>query len=67
MFSKIKVNGPEACDLYKYLTDKDASNFGGKIKWNFTKFLISPEGQIVNRYASKSTPEEIEKDLLERF
>ena len=55
-FKKIKVNGKDADPLYKYLTEAT----GGKIKWNFTKFLIDREGNIVERFGSAVTPAEIE-------
>lgn len=56
-FKKIKVNGSDADPLYKYLV----SQTGGKrIGWNFTKFLIDREGNIVERFSSKTTPKDIE-------
>ena len=56
-FKKIKVNGKDADPLYKYLVKETGGN---KIGWNFTKFLIDREGNIVERFGSKVTPEEIE-------
>ena len=56
-FKKIKVNGKDADPLYKYLVEQTG---GDKIGWNFTKFLIDREGNIVERFGSKVTPEEIE-------
>ncbi|MBE6719217.1 MAG: glutathione peroxidase [Ruminococcaceae bacterium] len=56
-FKKIKVNGKDADPLYKYLVEQTG---GDKIGWNFTKFLIDKEGNIVERFSSKITPEEIE-------
>lgn len=61
-FSKIKVNGKEADPLYKELTDKK-SRFGGRIAWNFTKFLINREGEVVGRYEPPVKPEEIAFDI----
>jgi len=58
-FKKIDVNGDDADPLYKWLT----SVKGGKIKWNFTKFLIDRDGNIVKRYGSITAPEKIEKDI----
>ena len=58
-FKKIKVNGKDADPLYKYLTEET----GEKIGWNFTKFLIGKDGNIVKRYPSKVKPEEIEADI----
>lgn len=56
-FKKIKVNGKDADPLYKYLVEQTG---GAKIGWNFTKFLIDRDGNIVERFGSKVTPEEIE-------
>ena len=55
-FTKSKVNGKDANEVFKFLTDK-ANGFGGRIKWNFTKFLIDREGNIVNRFAPNEKPE----------
>lgn len=60
-FAKIKVNGSKAEPLYQYLkTQKE-----GSIKWNFTKFLIDREGNVVERYSPKTKPEEIEDKIKE--
>lgn len=56
-FKKIKVNGSGAEPLYDYLKD---NSDGKRIKWNFTKFLIDREGNIVERFAPSDTPESIE-------
>ncbi|MBY0585868.1 glutathione peroxidase [bacterium] len=61
MFSKVDVNGDEACDLYKHLTSKESDpDFAGPVKWNFEKFLISKDGKIVGRYRSAVKPESTE-------
>lgn len=58
MFGKISVKGKEIHPLYHYLTSQDSNpEFGGKITWNFNKFLISREGKIINRFGSKDKPE----------
>lgn len=64
MFSKIKVNGDNAHPLYKFLK-KEKTGFLGteSIKWNFTKFLVSSEGQVLKRYGSSTKPKEIEEDI----
>jgi len=64
MFSKIDVNGDEAHPLYKFLKSK-ASGFLGTeaIKWNFTKFLIDKNGNIINRYSPSTTPKSLEDDI----
>ena len=58
MFSKISVRGKDIHPLFQYLTSKETNpEFGGKISWNFNKFLISKEGKIINRFGSKDKPE----------
>lgn len=59
-FKKIKVNGSDADPLYNYLKEQTG---GEKIKWNFTKFLIDREGNIVKRFASAVKPEEIDEEV----
>lgn len=61
---KIDVNGSNAHPLYKYLTAAKPGLLGLKdIKWNFTKFLIDRQGNVVKRYAPTDTPESIAKDI----
>lgn len=64
LFAKIEVNGSGAHPLYKYLKKAQPGLFGSEaIKWNFTKFLVNREGQVLKRYAPTDTPEKIEDDL----
>lgn len=56
MFEKLDVNGPERHPLYRTLAG-EASPFPGDIGWNFTKFLVGEDGQILHRYESKVEPE----------
>lgn len=66
MFSKIEVNGDGACELYKWLKSKQANPDGKPdIAWNFTKFLVSPKGEVVARFEPMVTPEEIAGQLDE--
>lgn len=58
-FAKIDVNGEQADPLYQYLK-KAKKGVGEAIKWNFTKFLVDRDGQVVARFASATTPEKIE-------
>jgi len=59
MFSKVVVKGEGICPLYKFLTGSDTNpKFAGEIKWNFTKFLISRNGEVVNRFEPKVKPSE---------
>jgi glutathione peroxidase len=58
MFAKISVKGDEIHPLYKFLTSKETNpNFAGEITWNFNKFLIDREGNVVARFSSKDAPE----------
>ena len=60
LFSKIEVNGEGACELYKFLSSAILNEKGKPdIVWNFTKFLIDEEGQVVERFEPTVTPEEI--------
>lgn len=54
MLAKVEVNGKDQCSLYAYLTEQ--SPFPGKVKWNFEKFLVSKQGEVVGRYASRDEP-----------
>jgi glutathione peroxidase len=63
-FAKVDVNGKNASDLYKFLKKEKKSALGSSIKWNFTKFLIDREGNVVKRFAPTDTPESIEKDIV---
>jgi glutathione peroxidase len=58
MFSKVVVKGEDLCPLYKYLTSKETDpKFSGDIKWNFEKFLIGRNGDIVARFAPGTKPD----------
>jgi glutathione peroxidase len=64
MMGKIEVNGSGADPLYKHLKKEAPGALGTQaIKWNFTKFLIDTEGNVLKRYASKTKPKDIEKDI----
>lgn len=63
MFSKIDVNGDEAHPVYKWLKSQKGGLIGGGIKWNFTKFLVGKDGQVIGRYGSTTKPEKISKDI----
>ena len=65
MFAKIDVNGENEAPLYKFLKSNQKGILGTEnIKWNFTKFLVDKEGNIVDRFAPTSTPESIEKEII---
>jgi glutathione peroxidase len=58
MFDKVEVNGDNACDLYKYLTSLDTKPQGaGKISWNFEKFLIGRDGEVIARFSPRIKPD----------
>ena len=65
MFGKIEVNGEGTDPLFKHLKDEAPGFLGGRIKWNFTKFLVDASGKVVKRYAPTVKPEDIEKDVAE--
>ena len=64
-FSKIDVNGENEAPLYTYLKNEKGGILGTKIKWNFTKFLVDREGNVVERYAPTVTPDRIEPRIKE--
>jgi glutathione peroxidase len=64
MMSKIDVNGAEAHPLYQWLSAEAPGLLGSKaIKWNFTKFLVGKDGQVIKRYAPQDAPEKLAKDI----
>ena len=64
LFKKTEVNGEGASPLYQYLKEHAPGILGSKsIKWNFTKFLINRDGEVVKRYAPNVKPEKISKDI----
>ena len=70
MMAKVSVKGDDKTPLYQFLTDKSANpETGGEIQWNFTKFLIGPDGRPVLRFEPNVTPDDpqvtaaIEKEL----
>jgi glutathione peroxidase len=64
LFSKVSVNGPEAHPLYSYLKKANPGILGTEaIKWNFTKFLVDKNGNVVKRFAPVEKPESLEKEI----
>ena len=64
LFAKIEVNGEHAHPLYRWLKHEGKGILGSEaIKWNFTKFLVDANGDVVKRYAPTDTPEKIGKEL----
>ena len=64
MFDKINVNGSDASPLFKFLKHESPGIMGTEaIKWNFTKFLVNKDGQVIKRFAPKDGESEIESEL----
>jgi glutathione peroxidase len=64
LFAKVDVNGDQAHPLFEFLKAAQPGALGTKaIKWNFTKFLVGPDGSVLKRYASATTPAEIDPDV----
>lgn len=63
MMAKIEVNGADAHPIFKWLKDEKSGVLTEDIKWNFTKFLINREGQVVDSYAATIKPEAISADI----
>ena len=62
VFAKVDVKGPEAHAIFRYLTNNSKGLLGSGIKWNFTKFLVDKNGQVINRYSPTTKTELIEDD-----
>lgn len=65
IFEKIDVKGEHADPLFQFLVSEKKGFLTEDIKWNFTKFLVDPDGHVVKRYAPQSSPKKIEDDLLQ--
>jgi glutathione peroxidase len=64
MFSKINVNGPDACELYSYLKERQPGDADtSDITCNFEMFLVGRDGEVVARFGPATTPEEIDEQL----
>lgn len=64
VFEKVDVNGDNALSLFSHLKEEAPGLLGSKaIKWNFTKFLVGRDGEVIKRYAPKDTPEKIAKEI----
>jgi glutathione peroxidase len=63
MFEKVDVNGDEAHPLFEWLRSEKGGVLGDAIKWNFTKFLVGRDGQVIKRYGSTTKPEKIAGDI----
>lgn len=65
MFGKVDVNGETADPLYKYLTHQAPGVEHKDIPWNFTKFLVDKEGNVIKRYSPETAPQDLKKDVEE--
>ncbi len=63
MFSKVDVNGKDAHPLFRWLKKEKKGSLGGRVNWNFTKFLINAQGEVVGRYSPKTEPSAITADI----
>lgn len=63
MFAKIDVNGSDAHPLYQWLRSQKGGVLGNSIKWNFAKFLVGRDGQVIDRYAPTTTPKALASDI----
>ncbi len=64
MMAKVDVNGAQASPLYRWLCAEAPGLLGSKaIKWNFTKFLVGKDGQVIRRYATQDTPAKLAGDV----
>lgn len=66
-FAKIDVNGDGADPVYAWLKQQKKGFAGGDIRWNFTKFLINRDGQVIGRFAPTTTPKKIESSIKEQL
>ncbi|HHT8250101.1 TPA: glutathione peroxidase [Citrobacter braakii] len=64
IFEKVEVNGAATHPVFRYLKNELPGVLGGRIKWNFTKFLIGRDGKPLKRFAPFTTPEKIETAIL---
>ncbi|WP_079527745.1 glutathione peroxidase [Solibacillus isronensis] len=63
MHEMVKVNGSEAHPLFKHLTSEAKGLLGQSVKWNFTKFLVDRDGNVIKRYAPQDSPTKAENDI----
>jgi len=64
LFSKVQVNGDQAHPLFRYLKKEAPGLMGSEgIKWNFTKFLVDRDGRVLKRFASMTTPAQLESEI----
>jgi len=67
MFAKIAVNGSDTHPLFAWLKSEKRGLGGGRIKWNFTKFLLARDGSVIDRYAPQTEPDALIADIEEQL
>ena len=63
LFSKIDVNGGDAHPLYGWLKSEKSGVLGGRVKWNFTKFLVGRDGKVIDRFGPNRKPEDLRSEI----
>ena len=63
MFAKVDVNGAQAHPLFEWLKDETKGLLGGRVKWNFTKWLVGRDGRVIERYSPTTEPADIADDV----
>ncbi len=63
LFGRVAVNGKDAHPLFRWLKKQKKGSLGGRINWNYTKFLVDREGRVVGRYGPQTEPEDIQADI----
>ncbi|MGA8047177.1 MAG: glutathione peroxidase [Dermatophilaceae bacterium] len=63
MFAKVDVNGSDTDPLFEWLKSEKGGLLGDRIKWNFTKFLVGRDGQVIERYAPQTDPADLAEDI----
>lgn len=63
IFAKVAVNGPSSDPVFAWLRSQKKGLLGGRINWNFTKFLVDRDGQVVARYSPTTRPDQIADDV----
>jgi glutathione peroxidase len=64
MFAKVRVNGAGSHPLFRWLRSEAGGLLGGRVMWNFTKFLVGRDGRVLGRYAPTTPPERIRADIV---
>lgn len=63
LFATVRVNGKDSHPLFAWLKKQQKGSLGGRINWNFTKFLVDRDGRVIGRYGPTTEPEDIKVDI----